>query len=912
MKKIIISGLLLIQVLMLSAQTGSIKGAVSDAKTKETLIGTTVVIKGTTQGTITDFDGNYIITKVQPGSYTLLISFISYDPQEFQIEVKANVETVINVALEPATLHIGEVQVVAKAKHESEAMLLLDQKSASGIKESIGAKRMSSLGVSDAAAATSKISGVTKNEGSGDIYIRGLGDRYLTTTMNGLPIPSDDVAKKNIDLNMFSSNIIGNVGINKTFSVDTYGDQTSGAVDIGSKSYSDKIEMEAKVGTATNLLTNEVFGSYKTSRNINDVSFGFYSKPYATSDAIKRQSWNTLEKRFPLNRGLSLMGGKKFTLFNNTFSVFATLSHSSDFQYRNGVYKKYRMNNLSSSFTDAETFNTVYNTTGLVNLLYDFNADNNLSFNSMAIFKTKDQLYEQGRNGEGYVRDQDPQEEGAFVRDQNLKATKIYINQLLGSHKLNEKNLLKWALGYNWVSADEPNRIRNEVNILDQNTVQFAHVGDFQQRKSLQNIEDSEVNAYLKDEIKFIDEENRKLNLNFGGNLRMKKRDFNSLSVGVRAKGIKVESIDNLDEALSDEARYNNGGLIIKERLADFYSANLVVYGGYADAGITLDKFSGSFGIRLERDQMDVDWNVSNYVGRVGSLSNTYTNILPALNLKYQLGEKNSLRLAASKTVTFPEFKELAPFNYVSPTGRVTTGNPDLKNSQNYNFDLKWEMFPARKELVSVTAFYKTINDPINLAQTRGSSGYFIYENTGDKADVYGLEFETRLALIKASGNEMPSLDMIVNATKMWFTQDLLEEFQYNSKTKTDLQGAAGFIANAALTYTNNKANAVKATLTINYSDDRIYALGAPEDFANSASLFNNEILEKGFASIDFIVSKKLSERVSLKFSGKNLLNPEIQQTQEIKPLAGDASTQLVSSYKKGMNLSLGVKINLN
>lgn len=912
MKEIIISIFLLIQVVTLTAQTGTIRGTVSDTKTKEFLIGTTVVIKGTTTGSITDFDGNYIISKVEPGNYTLAISFISYDPQEFQIEVKAYEESVINVELAPATLEIGEVQVVAKAKRESESMLLLDQKNASGIKESIGSKRLSSLGVSDAAAATSKISGVTKNESSGDVYIRGLGDRYLSTTMNGLPIPSDDVEKKNIDLNLFSTDIIGNVGVNKTFAVETYGDQSSGAVNIGSKTYSEKIEIEAAVGSSSTMFSNGVFGDFKSTQNLNDVSFGFYTQPYATVDAIKNQSWNTLDKSFPVNRSLLLLGGKKLKLFDKDFSVFATISHSNDFEYRSGIYKKYRMNSLNNSFSDAESFNTEYNTTGLLNLAYDFNTNHNLNFNSMLIYKTSDQLYEQGRNGEGYVRDQDPKEEGAFVRDQNLKETQIYINQLLGSHKINDTNKLNWALGYNWVSADEPNRIRNEVNILDENTVQFAHVGDYQQRKSNQDINDTEINGYLKDEHVFIDEDDKKLRLNFGGNFRMKERDFSSQFVGVRAKGVQVKSIDNLDEALLDESLYQSGELTIREGIPDTYNATLDVYGGYIDAGFEQTKFSGNVGVRYERDQIDVSWDVGNYVGRVGSISNSYNKILPAINLKYQLNEKSSVRLAASKTVTLPEFKELAPFEYVSPTGRVTKGNPDLKNSENYNLDVKWEMFPSTKELFSITGFYKMINDPINLAQTRGSSGNFIYENTGERADVYGLEFETRLNIIKAEESGMPSLNMILNATKMWFNQDLLEVFQYNNKTESELQGASGFIANAALTFSSNKGKAFVATLSGNYSDDKIFALGAPEDFANSATLFNSEIIEKGFTTVDLIISKKISDRVVLKFSGKNLLNPDIQQIQDVFPTSGDASTEVVSSYKKGIKLNFSVKINLN
>ncbi|MBN2635406.1 MAG: TonB-dependent receptor, partial [Prolixibacteraceae bacterium] len=844
------------------------------------------------------------------GIDTLVVSFISYDAQEIVVDIKANEEITLNVELLPATLEIGGVEVVAQANRESEAMLLLDQRNAEGISEGISSTRMSSLGISDAAGATSKISGATQNEGSGDVYIRGLGDRYLTTTMNGLPIPSDDVEKKNIDLNLFSTDIIKNVGINKTYLASTYGDQASGSVNIASKTSSDKIAVGLGTGANTNVFTNGIFSDFKTTQNWSDVSFGFYDKPYSTVDAVTNQSWNSGTRNLPVDMDFSVLAGKEW----EKFSFFATLSHFTEADFQTGVYRKYRSNVLDNDFNDVEEFTTTENTTGLVNLAYDLNNKNSLNFNSLIVLKTIDQLYEQGRNGEGYVFDQDPQEDGAFVRDQNLKQTSMYVNQLLGSHKLHDKHTLEWAAGYNLVIADEPNRIRNEVNILDVNTVQFAHVGDFQQRKSSQELKDTEINGYLKDEFKLFDEETKKMKLNFGGNFRMKERDFSSLFVGVRAKNQQVTSIDNLDEALINDALYQSGGLILKDnRKPDTYNALLYAFAGYVDFGVELEKWSGSVGVRYERDEIDVDWGVSNYPGRDGSQSNTYDNILAAINTKYQLTEKSSLRFAASKTVTLPEFKELAPFEYVSPTGRVTGGNPDLKHSENYNFDIKWEMYPDRKELISVTAFFKQINDPINMAQTRGSSGNFYFDNTGEKANVYGIEAEARLGIIKAETTEQPGLDLIVNATKMWFNQDLLEDFQYNNKTESDLQGAAGFIFNGALSYSNNKENDFFATVSANYSSDKIFALGAPEDKENSDKYFNSAIIEKGFTTIDLVISKQFSKRIGVKISGKNLLDPEIKQTQEITPFTtGETTNETVLSYKKGISLSLGITINLN
>lgn len=900
------------------AQTGVLKGKITDKKTGEELVGAAIVIEGTTTGTITNFIGDYEMPPLEAGTYTIRCQYISYEPQIKEgIVIKADETTVLNFQMGESEMDLDEVTVVAKANRESENFLMMEQKDAEFIKESIGARRMSSLGVSDASDATSKISGVAQSEGSGDIYIRGLGDRYLTTTMNGLPIPSDDVERKNIDLDLFSTDVIKNIGISKTYSVQNYADLTSGAVDISSKSFTEKVTLGVSGGVNTNVLSNDVFGNFKGTQNLNDQTLGYYSAPYATKGAVTQQSWNTDSKKMPIDYGFSILGGKKVKLFEKDLSIFATASQSGSSEYRTGAFQSYRMNALSNSYNAVEIFESEYNSTGLLNLTYDLNISHSINFNSLFVHKTKDQLYESGRNGEGYQRDQDPQEDAAFVRDQNLKETTLFINQLLGSHIIGEKNALKWGLGYNTVKAEEPNRIRNMGNIIDDGRFAFAYVGDYQQKKSTQNIEDSELNGFLNDELKFVDEENKKMKLNFGANFRYKKRDFNSLAMGVLGRGVDMESLDNMDEVLLAEELYDNGTLRIREGLPDLYNGKLFVYAGFASFGFDVNKISGNVGVRYEMDKLDVDWDVANFQGpngpRIGSTSNTYDNILPALNLKYQLSEKSALRLAVSKTLTLPEFKEIAPFEYVSPTGRITKGNPDLKNSENYNVDLKWEMFPTRGQLFSATGFYKIINDPINRAQTRGSSGYFYFANTGEQANVYGFELETRFDIIKPATSDMPGLNMTLNATKMWFEQDLLEDFQYNNITKVDLQGASEFIFNGALSYTNNKPNKFIATVTGNYSSDKVYALGAPESKVNSDMFYNNEIVEKGFFTLDLILNKKLSERVSLKFTGKNLLNPKIEQTQFIEPVNGDPSaTEVVSSYEKGISFKLGVSINLN
>tara|TARA_R110002049_G_scaffold616_19_gene3646 strand:- start:447 stop:2648 length:2202 start_codon:yes stop_codon:yes gene_type:complete len=730
--------------------------------------------------------------------------------------------------------------------------------------------------------------------------------------MNGLPIPSDDVSNKNINLSLFSTSVIKNISISKTYATSSYADQGSGNVDISSKEYTKKgFSITASGGTNTNVAG--LSGDFRTPVINNDVTLGFHKKTFALQDLITNQGWGTEAMSTPINFSGSFTAANKFTVLGKDVAVFLTGSHSKSFTHLKGIFNSYRSNVLDNKFTDVEQYSSVENTTGYVNFKIKLNDNNNLKYNTLFVNTGTTNLYEQGRNGLGYVFDQDPQEEGAFVRDQNFKQTTMFVNQLLGEHKWNENNTLNWAAGYNFVLAEEPNRIRNEVNILDITNsplIQYSHVGDYQQRKSSQKIQDKEYVALLENKwaLGFKDEDdNKPYSLNYGLNFRHKERTFRSLFVGVRAKDFTAPSVDDLTETFTP-TNFNNG-LRLRVGEVDRYNADLDIMAGFVNFDFQLNnKLSGNLGLRYERNELDVTWDVTNYVGRLGNINRVYESLYPSVNLKYEIKENQYLRFASSVTQTLPEFKELAPFEYVSPTGRVIKGNPELEKSDIYNIDLKYEMFPKSGQLFSATAFYKQIINPINLAQARGSSGNFVYSNTGEEAKVYGLEFEAKTDLLK-NKDEEGILNITGNVTKMWLKQDLLKDFQYKNIKESSLQGASDFIANGSLSFTDRKENEFVATLTGNYSSDKIYVLGSPEDFTNSVSLYNDEIIEKGFVALDLVVSKKLTENLLIKLVGRNLLNPEIKQTQKVRNLISNLETnETVLSYKKGSQLTLSVK----
>src|SRR5690606_2352805 len=200
-----------------TAQNGIVSGVVSDKDFNGSpLPYANVIVKGTSHGTTTDESGKYEL-QIAPGNYTLVYSFVGYEPREESVALVPNAQITLNIGLGSGGVALQDVVVTAVVNREKETALLLEQKNAIEIKTAIGAQELNRKGVGDVATAVTKTSGVTKQEGSGGIFVRGLGDRYNSTSMNGLPIASNDPEKKNIDLEIFPTGIVEYVSIDKVY-----------------------------------------------------------------------------------------------------------------------------------------------------------------------------------------------------------------------------------------------------------------------------------------------------------------------------------------------------------------------------------------------------------------------------------------------------------------------------------------------------------------------------------------------------------------------------------------------------------------------------------------------------------------------------------------------------------------------
>ncbi|HAT63296.1 MAG TPA: TonB-dependent receptor, partial [Flavobacteriaceae bacterium] len=239
MKKLFTILVLVFTASTFAQETGTLVGKLTDKEySNEPLPFANIIIKGTTTGTTSDIDGLYRLENLKVGTYTVSYSFVGYETVDINnVVIEANKVTTINVPMGASAATLDEVVIKTTTKRESEVALLLEQKNATTIKQSIGAEELSRKGVNDAAGAVAKISGVSKQEGGGNVYVRGLGDRYQNTTYNNLSLPSNDIERKNINLSLFSSDIIQNVAVSKAYDAQFYGDFAAGNVNITSKDY---------------------------------------------------------------------------------------------------------------------------------------------------------------------------------------------------------------------------------------------------------------------------------------------------------------------------------------------------------------------------------------------------------------------------------------------------------------------------------------------------------------------------------------------------------------------------------------------------------------------------------------------------------------------------------------------------
>ena len=275
----------------------------------------------------------------------------------------------------------------------------------------------------------------------------------------------------------------------------------------------------------------------------------------------------------------------------------------------------------------------------------------------------------------------------------------------------------------------------------------------------------------------------------------------------------------------------------------------------------------------------------------------------PVINLKYKLNSKTNLRFTASKTSTKPRFREILPFRYQDGDGNFSKGNPDLVNTQNYNVDIKYELFPSQGALVAVGVFGKHIQKPITRLLEGSSTGFLTKYENFDEANLFGIELESNFTFDLIFGESYFSKRTSLGINTIYMKSEEKADktkFPRITSTNRSLQGASDFIINTDIVYDLIKNEKVESKISFIYNtfSDRIYAVGT-----DGAA----DIKQKPINMLDFTWRNSFQKKYQLNLTIKNILDANILATQDpTRPVVDPANFSNVNNLMtQGTNVSL-------
>ena len=886
--------------LTLSAMTvvaGTIKGTVTDKQTREPLTGATIQIAGTTQGTVADVDGNYSLD-VNNGTYTLAIKYVGYKDIIINNVKAGKSDLILNFELESDAQALGEVSVVARKNLEGERALQMERRKATLAIENLGSKEMSLKGIGNVEEGVKKITGISV-AGAGQLIVRGLGDRYSTTTLNGLPIASPNPDNKLIPLDLFPSSTVQNITVSKVYNAEAFADYSGAHIDINTKENitEDFFNIGFNTGGKFNTLGKD---SYRMNRNgslfrTSAVDQAALNMPLSEFDNYVKTR-NIFDTSFAVKKKSSLpdfsgnLGfGKNIGIGSQTLSILASASAGNSFQNMdNAFYKTLEATGSVQDNFAYDSYAQELKLAALGHIGYTLRRHDRIGY-----------TFFYARN----ATDTYQRREGIDAEDHELTGsnniTHIYSlqnHQLDGVHSFGgrEQWELTWGGSYSKTGSEEPDRRQVMYIKNDNGALSLFKLNRQETMRYFGSLDEEEWNGNLAMRWKWNENNFLKLGVNY----KNKSRDYKATRFYYNLNKIDpvITDIYDTDEFLNQE-NIADGNVVVQRVMQpkDSYRAGNEIYSGYLLTDFyPVPSLLVNLGVRYEISRQWVDYATDGGDWYAERRNLDKNDLFPTLNLKYTVNDANSIRFSASRTVTRPSFIEMAPFLYQESYGSAQIrGNNELQNGYNYNFDLRYEHFGKNGDMISLTAYFKYLDSPIERIQAlQGGATLHSFQNA-DNGMAGGMEVELRKQLMK-------DLRLGANISYMYTNVKLPEGGAYTNKERP-LQGASPILANADLTYSPRfgEERQLNLALLYNLQGSRIHAVGVSK---------LGDIKQQTLHTLNFSAGYDINSHFSLKLQVNDLLNRAVIFKQEV-PSTGEEVE--VERYKKGANLEIGFSYKL-
>jgi len=868
---------------------GRITGKVTDQKTGEPLIGVTVLIQGTSHGTVTDVTGNYTLNAA-PGTYTLEFKYMGYQTKAItEVIVKSSGATSLPVIMdEPTSKNLSEVVIKGSFKQETINALYTLQKNNAAVSDGISADVIKKSPDRSTGEVLKRVSGTTIQDNK-FVIVRGLSDRYNVALVDNAVLPSTEPNRKAFSFDIIPANMIDNIVITKSATPELPGDFAGGVINVQTKEIPAQQFFDISLGTGFNTTsTFQPFKTgYKTSTDILGFDNGGRQLPAAfpSTTTIKngqlsldqtRAAEKSLNNDFRVRernaapavnfqgswgnhwdtkkRGsLGVIAG--ITYSHNELVAKDMTRHYDNFDYNDNVYK-YSSNLGAVANVGYTTGKSKLVWRNIYNKIFDDNF-----------------LYREGDNigSSKYVN--------YYAFDLIQKS--LFKTSVEGDHQVGQgQSKINWLVSYNKVTNNQPDQKKVSYGraIDDATAPMVAEIGSVGKANSrlFSNLDE---NIYIASAnyihpFRFLD---NKSSFKAGVLGQYRSRDFHARYIGMKRDPIKDGS-ENLAQrpiaTLFGDDVIDQDFYLLDDitSTADEYRATTLTSAGYAQLDNRLsDKIRIVWGVRVESFNMKLKSPINN---ASVNLDNNWLDVLPSANITYSLNERSNLRASYYRTVARPELREIAPLAYYDyEMSSLINGNINLKRSQIDNADLRYEIFPAAGEVVSGSVFYKYFNNPIESRVTSsGLSQYDVTPYNYPNAYNIGAEIEVRKKLGFIAPHSF--LDNVTFYANVAYIKSVVSDNTTNTAKDRPLSGQSNYVVNTSLGYSlpNDK---VSFNLLYNRIGQRLYLVGEGGGADGSGRLGN--IYESPRNLLDFQANLNVSKRSGFRLNIKDLLNARYQ-----------------------------------
>ncbi len=898
---------------LIYSQSGKVSGTVFDGEYNDVLPFATISVKGATNGTTSDFEGDYSLD-LEEGVYTIVFSFVGYETKEIQeVSIQNGNVFELDVTLNASTGMLDEVVISTTVRRNTEESVLNLQKNSATLMDGLSSQSISRSGASNIASAVKSVPGVSVQEGK-YVYVRGLGDRYTKSILNGMDIPGLDPDKNTIQMDIFPTNILENIIVYKSASAELPADFTGGVVDIVTKDFPSKKQMSISFSAGYNP-DMHFNNNYLSQEGGNTDFLGFddgtrelpiSSQTNIPNPAESNSNLETITRLFEptmaAQRESSLMDfsfgfnyGNQFEFKENKLGFIASIDYKNATTFyegfENGVYQKPEERDSYELRFDRRQFGDVGQNNVLASVM------TGLSYKTAKSKYTLNLLHLQNGESRAALFNQNTEISNDIntVKD-NLEYTQRSVTNLLfgGKHTSEDGSFITdWKISPT-LSKSEDKDVRLTTFIERDGEFTISADAGFPNR-IWRNLE--EVNAVSKIDLqKKYTLFNNSSTLKFGALYSYKQRDYTINSYDIGFRGVNPIDLNGDPDAILTPDNIwtveTNSGYYIRGNFQpantfDAIQSTAAVY--LSNEFRFSEKFRTIIGVRAEQFT-----SLFTGEGRQDGQTLQFDNdellneldFFPSANLIYEVMPNSNIRLSYSKTTARPSFKEKSLVQIVDLlTGITFLGNIDLEPSYIDNLDLRFEAFSDNAQMFAVSGFYKHFKNPIEIVAFSNIAPNNFTPRNAPSADVIGVEFEARKNFgFLAENLKNLSINLNVSIIDSKIEMNKGEGEEYESRLnfaregeKIDdiraLQGQSPFLVNTSLLY-NNQDLGIETGIFYNVQGKTLDVVGFGK---------NPDVFIQPFNSLNFNFEKTIGKEknASITLKVDNILNDKRESLYE-------------------------------